>query len=148
MHGCLHEHTRAALRRSQQLGDVIQDRVRLVLLVLVVAVGGVMLSLPPAASGDDYLLQAGGALTVGGPGEFLGKENDFLAIHASGVERTLCVTLEGKLGTTRATFGPMAFNFDVVKEETRAVCRDEVSTIDLLCDGGDCGAHWRVDTVP
>ena len=117
-------------------------------LMIAVAVGWLALSLPPAASGNEYLLHAGGALTVGGPGEFLGKTDDTLAIHASDTARTLCVTLEGKVGEARATFGLSGFNFAVVGEETRAVCRDAQKTIDLKCIGADCETHWRVDTVP
>ena len=116
--------------------------------VLLLAVPLLWAFLPPSASGNEYLLHAGGALAVGGPGEFLGKTDDTLAIHASDTARTLCVTLEGKAGTTRATFGLSAFNFAVVGEETRAVCRDAQKTIDLRCIGADCETHWRVDTVP
>ena len=104
--------------------------------------------LPPIVSGNEYLLDAGGGSTVGGPGEFIGKTDDTLAIHDSDAPRTLCVTLEGKAAQTRATFGPSAFDFTVTAAETRAVCRDEVETIELKCTDGDCESRWRVDAIP
>ena len=106
--------------------------------------------LPPPASGNEYLLNAGGALAVGGPGEFIGKDGDSLAIHNSDTARTLCVTLEGKAGLTQADFGPAteAFSFSVGAAETKSVCRDAPETVDLTCVGADCETRWRVDALP
>ncbi len=117
---------------------------------LLLAVPVLWALLPPAASGNEYLLNAGGGSTVGGPGEFIGKAGDSLAIHNSDTARTLCVTLEGKAGETQALIDSLAVtpDFTVQAAETRAVCRDVTSTIALKCKGADCESRWSVDALP
>ena len=114
---------------------------------LLVAVPVLWALLPPAASGNEFLQGAGGGLTIGGPGEYIGKADDpdFL-IHESESERTLCVTLEGKMGTTIAEMDGLP-QLAVVADEEQSVCREEMKTVELRCDSGDCEARWRVDTI-
>ena len=88
-----------------------------------------------------------GGLTIGGPGTFDGNDNDSETIHGqSDRERTLCLTMKGKKGTTEATFFPGGTPLQVVKDETTSVCKANIDTIDLRCIG-KCTVEWRVDTV-
>lgn len=99
-----------------------------------------------SAIGDDghHLLSSG--LTIGGPGHFKGKDGDLLLIHSSETARTLCVTLDGKKGTTSALFD-LAPVFEVTKDEEKSVCRDSVRDVTLTCVGRNCEGRWRVDTI-
>ncbi len=99
-----------------------------------------------SAIGDGGHHHLSGGLTIGGPGDFIGKDGDPLLIHSSETARTLCVTLAGKKGTMSVLFD-LAPVFEVTKHEEKSVCRDSVQEITLTCIGGKCKGRWRVDTV-
>ena len=87
-----------------------------------------------------------GGLSIGGPGKFTGKAGEPFEVHSSETPRTLCLSLDGTLGTTRALFN-MGPDFAVTKGETASACKDGVSSIEVMCEGGNCKTDWRVDTV-
>lgn len=95
---------------------------------------------------DKKVTVAPGGQTLGGPGIFEGDDGDAKTALSLPNPRTLCVTLGGRKGTTRAYFD-LAPDFAVTKDVTMSVCQEAVSAVEVRCEGGKCESSWRVDTV-
>ena len=104
--------------------------------------------LPVSASGGDDVspILTPGGLTVGGPGIFKGSEGDSAVALSLTRPRMLCVTLDGRRGTTRAYFD-MAPDFAVTGHMTMSACQDDISSVEVRCEGGNCETAWRVDVI-
>lgn len=105
----------------------------------------------PALAGPSSSGLTTGGFTIAGPG------TTSLAANVTGTVYTdesgnidACTTVlnTGKAAVRLTVAGNGTSSIDVAAGSTAALCRDEVSQVDLLCLGvgtASCTAQWRVD---